>query len=366
MEPPHSTGPLTPPPLTLFSLPIAVIDQPKMLPPINATFTSSQARPKEPRTPTKLRGSKVGPQTPPRQVPIVPIELPQSKFLLDAKKSRVENKQEKQEPEPEPEPTTVPDNPLEVKQSRQPPRHSPRRNSNNNNKSKAGTKESRPKSRPPTSSSKIKTSLQTQKPKSQVKPQKQKQESDLEENLIPDRKESQLSRKPKTLEQRGQGGGYLPGAGSGRGRTRQQGRRGKHGGWAGKPGQRRGKKNKNKKTKLKEEQKNTRSEEQSSKSPVNGRGGEEEDSRERKKSTEEVSKTNERRQRPELDLDLPEIPHTATGQGRKGRKYEEGLNTVVEDLEEDLPFYSIPKLWSLPSYARPLPQSLGALIGLEV
>ena len=69
-----------------------------------------------------------------------------------------------------------------------------------------------------------------------------------------------------------------------------------------------------------------------------------------------------------LELDLLEIPPHTSGPGRKGRKYEVGLGEVVqveeEVQEEELPFYSLPRFSSLPSYARPLPQSLGALLGL--
>ena len=68
----------------------------------------------------------------------------------------------------------------------------------------------------------------------------------------------------------------------------------------------------------------------------------------------------------EFSLDLPELPLSSPGQGRRGRKYKEGLTLQQEEEEEDLPFYTIPKFSALPSYARPLPQSLGALAGLNV
>ena len=66
-------------------------------------------------------------------------------------------------------------------------------------------------------------------------------------------------------------------------------------------------------------------------------------------------------------LDLPEIPLFSSGPGRKGRKYEVGLNgkeLEEEEEEEELPFYSLPRFSSLASLSRPPPQALLGLAGL--
>ena len=71
-------------------------------------------------------------------------------------------------------------------------------------------------------------------------------------------------------------------------------------------------------------------------------------------------------------LDLPEIPLSlSSSPGRKGRKYEVGLrgkdldqDEDVNDKDEDLPFYSLPRFSSLTSLSRPPPQALLGLAGL--